>query len=123
MSSVEKNDVGVADTAICPTWHAHEQSSEEDEVWCGCSPGFGLKAAKLQKAPTPNNVKWMLMRPATRKGAYVCLRGFQERCGDDGGCELWCKSMGCDEYRYSDDEGLVAILILVIPLMRTLSMT
>jgi len=32
MSSVETSDVGVADAAICPTWHAHEQSSEVDGV-------------------------------------------------------------------------------------------
>jgi len=32
MSSVEKREVGVTDAAICPMWHAHEQSSEDDEV-------------------------------------------------------------------------------------------
>ena len=32
MSSVEKREAGVTDAAICPTWHAHEQSSEDDEV-------------------------------------------------------------------------------------------
>jgi len=32
MSSVETSDVGVADAAICPTWPAHEQSSEVDGV-------------------------------------------------------------------------------------------
>jgi len=63
------------------------------------------------------------MRPATRKGVYVRLRDFQERFGDNGDCEVWCASMGGDDFRYSEGEGLVAMLILVIPLMRTLSIT
>lgn len=82
-----------------------------------------MNAAEAQNVPTPNKVKCMLMRPATRKGAYVCLRGFQECCEDDGGCEFWCKRMGSDEDSYSDDLGLVAIFILVMPFNRTLSIT